>query len=480
MRDKNVMTIAAFCPPQTPTTRGGGFENRITLTQYEYMAECGINTVYGHSEVVGTDTEEYVFKALDLAEKTGLRYFVRDAIAREYMTLGEDGKGSKDFRTLTRQERDDLDERFVRSLNRYCNHPAFGGITFWDEPGYDSFDGIAAAKAVFERVCPDKVFYVNHFPYYITPEQYQFGFWCNRDKVKATVPEFKVTEGGRNIDRYKFLYESFIEKVKPEMFSYDAYPFLTLGSCKTGIHEVLYELPQYLHEMEKKNGTPYWVYLQAGGLWEGKSDVRIPTRAETRLDVYVPLLYGAKGLQVFPYMHPNDWITDETVDCGLVNKHGKKTERFYWYKDIFAHVRAMSDRLLNAEYKGIIKVGRYENGLPTKAELDKILWSECIFKGELPECGNNEINEFEGIKEISASSQCLISCMKLNGNPMLLCLNNSATAKSLLTVKFDKTYDFTAIDKCGTLVSESATFVKTLGAGECVLIELEGGNNESI
>lgn len=478
IKDKNFMTVAAFCPPQTPTARGGGYDSRITLKQYEYMAECGINTAYGHSEVMGTESEEYVFKALDLAAQTGIRYFVRDKIASHYMALGEDGSGLKDFRTLSKSERDELDESFVRSLDKYRNHPAFGGIAFWDEPGYDSFDGIAAAKAVFERECPDKLFYVNHFPYYITPEQYQFGFWCKQEKGKANVPEFKVTEGGRNIDRYKFLYESFIEKVKPDVFSYDAYPFVTLGSCKTGVHEVLFELPQYLHAMEQKNGTPFWVYLQAGGLWEGSDSVRVPTIAETRLGVYVPLLYGAKGLQVFPYMHPNDWITDEKTDSGLVDKYGEKTERFYWYKEIFAHVRAMAPKLLGAKLKGIIKVGKYKNGLPSEEKLKKILWNECIYRGELPACENIEINSFGGLKNVSATSQCLIGCMINGDDTLLLCVNDSTTEDAVLTLRLDSSRRFSVTEKGGILKTYDDKLVKKLGAGDCMLLEIEGGNNE--
>ena len=167
--------VAMFCSPQPPAEKNGRkFPNKITLEQYLRAKELGFTTVYGHNEIVNTDTEKYAFEALELAEKAGLDYLVKDSIAEEYISLGN--RGYRPFSLLSEREKRKLDERFAQSLARYSDYPAFAGITFFDEPGSDSFEGIARAKKVFDRVCGDKLFYVNLMPYYITPEQYQYGY----------------------------------------------------------------------------------------------------------------------------------------------------------------------------------------------------------------------------------------------------------------------------------------------------------------
>lgn len=473
-----VMPIGAYCSPQPATSKDGGYKSRITAEQYRRMADCGVNIVYFHNEIFGTETENDAFKALDCAAGAGIQCFVRDALAGEYVALPDEKSGARGYTNLTESEKAELDERFEKSLRRYCRHSAFGGISFWDEPGYDSFDGIAAAKKVFERVCPNKIFYVNHFPYYITPEQYQFGYWSNRKKGECTIGQFLVEEGKRNIDRYDYLYKGFIDKVKPEMFSYDAYPFLTLGSAKTGVHEVLWELPQYLHGMEEKTGIPFWAFLQAGGQWEGNTAVRLPTEGECRLGVSVPLLYGAKGLQIFPYAYPNDWLEDHTAEAGMVDRYGEKTRWYGWYKSIFKHVKAMESRLMRAKLKAVVKIGRYENSLPPKEELDKILWSECIFRGELPACESIEKYLPQGVlRGAEADTQCLIGCMEKENRELFFAVNDSSVVQASLKLVFGEKAVFTVIRNGETKEERIDGWSGILLPGECVLLEKnEKGN----
>lgn len=462
---KGVIPIGAYCAPMPPH---GEYPSKITQEQYKAVKDAGIDVIYAHSDVMNTPTEEYAFLALDIAEKTGLTVFVRDDIAREYVALGD--KEDRAYNSLTEQEKQDLDQRFEKSLRRYCGHKAFGGISFWDEPGYDSFEGIKSAKVVFDRVCPDKTFYVNMYPYYISPAQYQFGYWCNKEKAKATNSHFDAVEGGRNIDRYEFLYDSFIEQVKPDIFSYDAYPFTSFGEATTTVHEVLWELPQFLHAREMENGTPFAVYLQAGGLWEGSTHVRVPTFAEISLGVGVPLLYGAKCLQVFPYCYPNDWLNDNVAIAGLIDRNGEKTRMYYDYAKVFTFVRAMQGELVKSKLKGIIKSGEYKNGLPEEEELSKIAWNECIFKGELSKKCNIEITSYQTIKEIESDVQCLTGILDVDGKDGFFVQNNSSTdcAKYTLRINGRKSFVIIKNGERNEIVSDEITL--DLSAGEFALI----------
>lgn len=463
---KGIIPVGAYCAPQCPS---GNLKNRITLEQYKIAKDCGVNIMYGHSEVFGTKTEKYVFDALEICERVGMTYYVRDAIASEYIEIVT-GDKTKAFVDLSEDEKKDLNERFKRNIGKYSRYKSFGGIIFADEPGYESFDGISEAKKVFKSVCPDKTFYVNMYPYYITPEQYQFGFRCSGIDRKSDIEEFRIVEGGRNIDRYKFLYDEYIKKVNPEIFSYDAYPFITIGTMKTGVHEILWEMPQFLHERERENGIPYAVFLQAGGLWEGDTRTRIPTMGEVKLGISIPLLYGAKCLQIFPYMFPNDWQDDKVAYAGIVDANGNKTEFFDYYKQAFRQVGAIGGYLLKANIKGVIKSGEYSNGLPTKEEIKKIQWSECIYQGELPECGNIEISPQKPLLNVESKTQALIGVLSVDGVDAYFAVNNSSTEENEITCAFDGVYNFEIICDGVTKEKQGDKITVRLSAGDNALI----------
>ena len=463
---KGIIPVGAYCAPQCPS---GNLKNRITLEQYKIAKDCGVNIMYGHSEVFGTKTEKYVFDALEICERVGMTYYVRDAIASEYIEIVT-GDKTKAFVDLSEDEKQDLNERFKRNIGKYSRYKSFGGIIFADEPGYESFDGISEAKKVFKSVCPDKTFYINMYPYYITPEQYQFGFRCSGIDRKSDIEEFRIVEGGRNIDRYKFLYDEYIKKVNPEIFSYDAYPFITIGTMKTGVHEILWEMPQFLHERERENGIPYAVFLQAGGLWEGDTRTRIPTIGEVKLGISIPLLYGAKCLQIFPYMFPNDWQDDKVAYAGIVDANGNKTKFFDYYKQAFRQVGAIGGYLLKANIKGVIKSGEYSNGLPTKEEIKKIQWSECIYQGELPECGNIEISPQKPLLNVESKTQALIGVLSVDGVDAYFAVNNSSTEENEITCAFDGVYNFEIICDGVTKEKQGDKITVRLSAGDNALI----------
>lgn len=463
---KGIIPVGAYCAPQSPS---GNLKNRITLEQYKIAKDCGVNIMYGHSEVFGTKTEKYVFDALEICERVGMTYYVRDAIASEYIEIVT-GDKTKAFVDLSEDEKKDLNERFKRNIGKYSRYKAFGGIIFADEPGYESFDGISEAKKVFKSVCPDKTFYINMYPYYITPEQYQFGFRCSGIDRKSDIEEFRIVEGGRNIERYKFLYDEYIKKVNPEIFSYDAYPFITIGTMKTGVHEILWEMPQFLHERERENGIPYAVFLQAGGLWEGDTRTRVPTIGEVKLGISIPLLYGAKCLQIFPYMFPNDWQDDKVAYAGIVGANGNKTEFFDYYKQAFRQVGAIGGYLLKAKIKGVIKSGEYSNGLPTKEEIKKIRWSECIYQGELPECGNIEVSPQKPLLNVESKTQALIGVLSVDGVDAYFAVNNSSTEENEITCAFDGVYNFEIIRDGVTEEKQGDKITVSLSAGDNALI----------
>lgn len=454
------MPIAVYCPPENINV----YSKNLYENQYKLMSECGVNIVLAHGFLVKGKFKKEVTKALKLCEKYNLFYLIKNEIAKEYISLGE-GK-YKDFRKLTEKEKIKLDKRFEKSLKQYSKYKAFGGICFIDEPGFESFEGIARAKKVFETLFPEKIFYVNMFPYYITPSQFQFG----NDNHDCTIKEFYSDK--INAIRYDYFLKKYNEIVKPKIFSYDAYPFVTLGNADTGYHEVIFEMQQIAQNNQKNYGIPYWMFLQAGGLWENNLYVRVPKKAEVQFSVNAALTFGASGLEIFPYSYPNDWLNDDIAKAGLIDKNGEKTVLYDYFKQAFIQVKAIGNILLKSKHKGIIVAGKFDNNLPLKEELEKIKWNETIYNGVLPEYNKVQINDFKELKKVNATVQCVIGCYEKNKKSIFYVTNTSTVKSSDINMIFEKELNLKIIEKGYEKKLKTNEVKMTLAEGGGFLIEV--------
>ncbi len=464
---KGVYPLTSYCSPQSACERGGvRYPNRITQAQYDLLADAGVNLFYAHSEVIGGENSGDALAALDCASRAKAGYLARFEEAQEYVSLGM--RGYPAYSELTAAQKADLDARFARSLEKYASHPAFYGVSFIDEPGSDMFEGIAAAKKVFDKVCAGKFFYVNMFPYYITPEQYQYSFGSG--KKRCTRPEYLTDRS--NIERYRSFVEEFIAAVGPEVYSYDAYPYVTLGKgAETGIHEVLYDIPGYLAQVERSEGIPFWMFMQEGGKWEGSLNVRIPNSAEHRLQYNVGLAYGAKGLQLFPCCYPNDWLSDSVCRAGLVDRMGAPTDFYGYFRREAKQVRAAGSILLDAQWKGIIQSGNFSGLLPGEKTLSKILWNECIYRGKLPGGEKYLLVSHGDIEQVTASSEVLIGCFEKQEKNHYYVVNNSSVTSAHVTIRFSQEENVSVL-RNGETESFTARELRipALEAGEGVLV----------
>ena len=464
------LVISTYCSPQTPKTYNGvDYPDRVTKEQYLLLKNCGVNLAMGHADVMNTETEKYAFRALDICAEIGIGYLVKDYISYEYVGLG--GK-FKDFRKLTEEERTELDERFIESLKRYKDKQSFAGIIAVDEPGSAMFEGLKREKEIFEKICPDKIFFVNLFPYYIPANQYQFG-WENVSG--ETDVEYKAFVRD-NIYRYEHYLDEFIKKVGSDIICYDAYPFIAIDKVKNAVHFVEWELSQAVSKRCRDLDKEYWTCLQNGGLWADA--MRVPSFGEVQLNVSLALLYGAKGLVLYTGCFPNDCLSHEKEHSGLIDKYGNITEQYHLFAYAFMQVKAIQKYLISATLKGIIvSSGKYFGLLPSDAIVNKIDKEQgggtIIYNGELPEYASIKIEEYGELKRVKATSQCLVGCFENNNETIYLLVNNSPFAASDVKLYFDKKYNFEYIK--GTvnyMVCDKVLKINALPAGENVLIKI--------
>ncbi len=476
---QNEILISVYCGPQPACeVKGVQYPDRITEEQYRLLKACGINAIYGHEDLMNTPTENKAFEALNIAEKVGVAYFVRDVISYEYCSVGANGKW---YRDLSEEEKQDLDARYEASLRRYKDKPAFAGVMFIDEPGSDAFPGIRRAKEIFDRVCPGKVFYVNLFPKYVTPYQYQYG-WQNKQASYDPKYEVYVHE---NIDRFGHYFEQFLDIVKPDMVSYDAYPFMSLAEAKNAVHRALWDMPMYVTERCREKKIPYWHYLQCGGRWLNDKNVRITTMGEVNLQISVALAYGARALQLYTGCFPNCCI-GSMEHSGVVDEWGNITEQYPLFQYAFMQVKAIQKYLLGTTVKAMIFSGSpYFGMLPPQDVVDAIenrdLGAGCsIYDGTPHRYDTLRCASYGHIEKLTSTSQCFVSCMEKEDKIVYLLVNNSPYAASDVTVTFDEAYGIEYIIRTVTEHAEGKELkLYALPAGENVLIRVSKLQNDS-
>ncbi|MDG0810454.1 hypothetical protein [Cohnella rhizosphaerae] len=121
--------------------------SEISIERYKEIRDGGFTFVIGFREI--EDGEETVFKALDCAEANGLKYLVSDPRVKN-LALSE------------------LSE-MGPLVAPYAAHPAYMGHLFFDEPGAEEFERLAALADSYYAHVPGGLAYVNLLPTYAKP-----------------------------------------------------------------------------------------------------------------------------------------------------------------------------------------------------------------------------------------------------------------------------------------------------------------------
>ena len=482
---KNGFIISVYCGPQPPIEINGiKYPDRITEDQFLLLKDLGVTMVYGQCDIMNTETEEYAFRSLDICEKLGLDYLVKDLISREYCSLGEPMFGKylfKDYRKLSEDERRELDIRFENSLNRYKNKKAFKGIIFVDEPGAEMFAGIARAKRVFDRVCKGKIFLVNHQHHCCDPAFYQFGGWQIKkdenisDEYKFVQDRTRFKYDGFFKDNALSRYENFIEKyfdtVKSEIFSYDIYPFIEYRGLYA-TNKALYELPQLAKKICDKYGLTYWNFLQCGGKWDGLA--KVTNFAEVQLSVSVAMATGAKGLEIYTGCFPNDCLPKTKEESGVIDEFGRTTEQYDYYRAALCQAKAAEKYIDPAELKGIVVNGEYYDGNPSVEVLRDEYEMNDIYKGKLPVFSDYELKEYEELKEVISETQVIVSCFVRNGKSVFMVVNTSTVIATRVKLVFDGETEYIRVQNGRAAKGRGASVEEiSLPAGENFVIAIE-------
>ena len=221
----------------------------------------------------------------------------------------------------------DLRDWDGETVPEYAEYPALKGFLLFDEPSSPAFAHLANLKDQFEAVMPeDLMFFVNLFPEACS---YESLFGDDYDPVF--------------VDYEKYYLDYFIDTVKPECISYDAYALQEGGYIRTS----------YFHNFDiaahraKQDGLPFWYTLCTSGHWTTDGRYVTPTDKELRWQMLLGMTYGAENLTHYVLTSP-----DEGDDNMLQYASWQPTEIYDYVKQVNQEFLTWDDIYMSYEWVG--------------------------------------------------------------------------------------------------------------------------------
>ena len=395
---EDVMPVSVYVGPMPE--HGNGFdivESQINDKYYKLLKEAGVNFVYGHSE----NGVEDIYDNLDLCEKYGLAYLLRT----DHMDFFKDtGEGILCYPDYSLEEQARVKNAFIAKIKPFADHPAFAGIKFSDEVGIDCFPGLAAATEIFNEEFPNKMIYHN-----LLGDQAS-------NQMLETAPYFQYYPDVKDEQLKKFGYDyhilQFTEQVPVKYISFDNYPIL-LGNVKpTWVRNI-----SRVANLANEKGIAFWNFIQACDYGE---EVALPTEAQMLWQNNISLAYGAKGLQMFTFFCPVDFLSmdlnNEAEFC--IDSNGNITDYYYSVKNSLVQVSMVDEVLMNSKWKGMMVT---QTGFPT----NEIMQTDTIDK----------FNHLESVQSTNAS--VVVGCFNYQGKTALYVVNNSVISPTNVTLNFN-------------------------------------------
>lgn len=410
----DVMPVGGYMAPGAGYAHGGvWYESKITNEQFALAAEAGVNFLINTREDYNI-VPDTVMQALDFAADNGVVYLFPD-------------NGIVNVRGGRVADADTMAPR----LAEYSDHAAFGGLTCVDEPGKNLFSLIGRAEENFKSALGAEkgMLYVNLFPNY-----------AGRGQLSGDAADQSVD--------YATYVSSYVETCRPQYISYDYYPFNgTTEDTKYNVDAQYFANMNVIRSAAAAAGIPFWIHIQAGGMWEGRTDVRIPGESEVLWQVNTGLACGVKGIQWFPYVLPPEW-SDMTDQAALINKFGQKNAMYYYAQKAGRQIQAIDHVLMNASNAGVIAHGQ----------------SPSAVYGEM------KLDAYRELKKVTGDD-ALVGCFDYNGKSAFYAVSNSITReKAEITLEFDGTYCFDVTQRAQERSTIGKKLTLKLAAGEGALV----------
>lgn len=205
---------------------------------------------------------------------------------------------------------EDYEQQAAAAVRDFGDHPGVRGFFLRDEPPRGVLKAVCEAHRIMLRLAPDKLPYVNQFPYHgDIAERYGFSSW----------PEY--------LDRY-------VEASGATQLSYDCYCQMMEGPFENPLY---FQNLEFMRDASLRHHIPFWNIILATPHFR----YRAPSKDDMRWQINTSLAYGCRGILYFT------WYTPRTCNYrdAPIDAHGEKSERWYMIRDLHRDFRARFEQV---------------------------------------------------------------------------------------------------------------------------------------
>lgn len=406
---------------------------------FDLIYKSGVNLITYSDYTYGVSGQtENVIKQLQLAEKYGISMFIRD------------GRLSNQDYTA---------EELAQKLASYSMYRSFKGLTIYDEPSatdgtygrygekYKTLDAYATLSSSIQTY-GNLTAYTNLYPL---------------DSSLGTE------------EAYEAYLEEYCKNYNPKILSFDDYPFDDVGLIPADVSSMstYFRNLAIVRAKAMEHQIPFWAFVQAGSNWETQEKATTndsPTAEEFRWNVNMNLAFGAKGIQYFPLVQPDDFAktTDGSGDDykrnGLIGADGVTINDWYNYAvEANNQIKAVDAVLMKSESKGIMTVGTYATRNTTSSGMP-------VFE-QFREITGISTNETPGL--LNTTYGAVAGCFDYRGKTAVYVVNYDVNKANTITLSFDGTYTAQIINYEGTTTTSGQSCSVFLPAGGAALVIVE-------
>ena len=331
----------------------------LTEEHYQKLSEAGFNKAValyeGSSAARGNDTYETIVKrsekaqadalaALNLAEKYGIKYYVRDW---SFYGLG------KNFKDITTKEQfETVISKMFDENNAYIKHSAYGGNFGFDEPDIKEMETIVWQAELYNEYVAKNgnggELFVNLLPAYVG------------DNTVSLDPEKQTT--------YTEYVDYYFENIAPLLgyVSYDYYPFKVTGNGKKYVRNTYYYNYEMMADRCKKGDYELRAFVQAKGDFTGTRS--LCGVGDLRFQIYSGMAFGCREFTYYTYsseVNETNYTTEDGYSLYDLNT-GKYTWLYDAAKTVNNEVHAMEKAYAAYGWEGVMYKNAdelYENQL---------------------------------------------------------------------------------------------------------------------
>ena len=303
---------------------------RVRATTKEYTDADG-NKVYDATETVKESArraQEDALRALELAEKYGVKYYVRDWAFYD-MNNTETWKLWQAYDTPEKYE--EALRIMFNDNTQYIHSSAYAGNFGRDEPGVDQFERLKWQIEIYQKIMAE---------YGVEGE-----FLLNLLPSYGGLTSYGGVSYSEYLDRY-------FNELAP-LLGYICYDFYPFKGNADGSSQMKPSMASNLAMVANKcKGTDYQLrtFVQTGGDFTGLRD--LTSIGDFRLQVYTNLAFGSTYMTYYEY---GTFKSQSEGEFGLINlQDGTYNYTYDMVKTVNNEVHKFEDAYLNFKWDGVM------------------------------------------------------------------------------------------------------------------------------